>query len=130
MIMAKISHILLKNPLVVPCGTKLLDAVLKMKETGLSSVLVSRKNRLAGMISMDDFMDFMTRKIDWNVPVDEVMHCPELTINSDCWITDAIEMFETQKVSHLAVIENNERVGIMRANDILHTYRFKSKNPL
>ncbi len=56
-----------------------------------------------------------------------MMHSPEITIGSDKWITDALEMFERCSVTHLAVVENGEKVGIIRADDILHTYRFNKE---
>jgi len=39
--------------------------------------------------------------------------------------THGIVMFERYKASYLGVIENGEKIGIMRADDLLHTYRFE-----
>ncbi len=39
--MSKISHILLKNPVVVPTGTKLIEAAKLMKRNKVANVLVS-----------------------------------------------------------------------------------------
>jgi signal-transduction protein with cAMP-binding, CBS, and nucleotidyltransferase domain len=123
--MVKISYMMLKNPLVVPSDTKLLEATIRMRETGTNNILVSRKDKLAGMISIEDVMKYVTERTDWNIPVEKVMHSPELTIGSDRWITDAIEMCEKNNASHVAVVENGEWIGIIRADDILHTYRFE-----
>ncbi len=121
--MSKISHILLKNPVVVPTGTTLSDAARLMKEKKAASVLVSRNNKLAGIISVVDVMVCSVEGRQ-DIAVEEVMHSPEMTIDSDKWLTDALEMFGRYNVSHLAVVEKGERVGIIRAEDILHTYRF------
>ena len=83
--MSKISHILLKNPVVAD-------------------------------------------KANLDIPVDDIMYSPELTIDSDKWLTDAIVMFERCKASQIAVVEHGEKVGIIRADDILHTYRFNAFN--
>lgn len=123
--MVKISYMMLKNPLVVTSDTKLLEAIIRMRETGTNNILVSRKDKLAGMISIEDIMKYVTEKTDWNIPVEKVMHSPEFTISSDRWITDAIEMCEKKNASHIAVVEDGEWVGIIRADDILHTYRFE-----
>jgi len=121
--MSKISHILLKNPVVVPTGTKLIEAVALLKKKKVASLLVSRNNKLAGVVSVVDIAYSMSGgKRD--TTVDEVMHSPEITIDSDKWITDALEMFRSCNVSHVTVVENEEKVGIIRAEDILHTYRF------
>ena len=125
--MSKISHILLKNPVVVPTGTKLIEAAQLMKEKKVASVLVNRNGRLAGIISVEDIMSRVADKADMYVEVNEVMHSPELSIDSDKWLIDAITMFERYKVSHIAVVENGEKVGIIKAEDILHTYRFNSR---
>lgn len=121
--MSKISHILLKNPVVVATGTKLIEIAKLMKKNKVASVLVSRNQKLAGIISVVDIMVWSVegRK---DIAVDEVMHSPELSIDSDKWITDALEIFRRHNVTHLAVVENGEKVGIIRADDILHTYRF------
>jgi len=121
--MSKISHILLKNPVVVPTGTTLIEAARLMKEKKAASVLVSRNNKLAGIISVVDVMVCSVEGRQ-DIAVEEVMHSPEVSIDSDKWLTDALEMFERCKTSHIAVMENGERVGIIRAEDVLHTYRF------
>ena len=126
--MVKISYMMLKNTVVVASETKLLEDTLKMKDYGVTNILVSRNDKLAGIISIEDIMHFLAEKTDWNTPVEKVMHTPELTINSNRWLTDALEICERHGVSHVGVMENGERVGIIRADDILHTYRFGYNN--
>ncbi len=92
--MAKISHVLLKNPVVVPTGTKLNEAAKHMKKTKISSVLVSRNGRLAGIVSVEDIMQSMAEGANLDIAVDEVIHFPELTIDSEKWLSDAITLFE------------------------------------
>ena len=125
--MSKISHILLKDPVVVPTGTKLREAAKLMKKNKIASLLVSKNSRLVGIISVEDIMQSVAEKANLDIPVDEVMHSPELNIDSDKWLMDAIAMFERCKASHIAVIENGERIGIIRVEDILHTYRFNKE---
>ncbi|CAG0971796.1 MAG: D-arabinose 5-phosphate isomerase [Candidatus Methanoperedens nitroreducens] len=125
--MSKISHILLKNPVVVPTGTKLWEAAKLMKIKKVASVLVSKNGRLAGIISVEDIMNTAAERAKLDIPVDDVMHSPKLTIDSDKWILDAIVMFERCKASYLGVIENGEKIGIIRADDLLHTYRFNNE---
>ncbi len=122
--MSKISHVLLPNPVVVPAGTKLIEAAKLMKTNKITSVLVSKNGRLVGIISLEDIMSTAIERAKLDIPVDEVMHSPRLTIDSDKWLFDAIVMFERCKTSYLGVIENGEKIGIIRADDLLHTYRF------
>ena len=124
--MSKISHILLKNPVVVPTGTKLIEIAKLMKKNMVARVLVSRNRRLAGIISVVDIMVWSVEgRLD--IAVEEVMHSPELSIDSDKWISDALEIFRRHNVTHVAVVESGEKVGIIRAEDILHTYRFNNQ---
>ncbi|MBU4222471.1 MAG: CBS domain-containing protein [Euryarchaeota archaeon] len=125
--MSKISHILLPNPVVVQSGTKLNEVAHLMKKNKVSSVLVSRKHKLAGIISVEDIMETVADKANPDIPVDDIMHSPDLTIDSDKWLTDAIVMFERCKTSHIAVVEHGEKVGIIRVDDILHTHRFNKE---
>jgi CBS domain-containing protein len=122
--MSKISHILLPNPVVVPTGATLTEAAQLMKKNRIASVLVNGNGRLAGIVSVEDIMHSVAERANLDIAVDEMMHSPEITIDSDKWLTDAIAMFDRCKVSHIAVVEHGEKVGIIRADDILHTYRF------
>ncbi len=126
--MAKISHILLKNPVVVPTGTKLSEAAQLMKKNKISSVLISRNGILAGIVSVEDIMHSVAEGVNLDIVVDEVMHSPELIIDSEKWLSDAITMFDRRKASHITVVECGEKVGIIRADDILHTYRFNKES--
>lgn len=126
--MSKINHILLKNPVVVATGTTLVEAAKLMKKNRIASVLISKNGRLAGIISVEDIMACVADKANLDILVDEVMHSPEITIDADKWLTDAIAMFERSKASHIAVVERGEKVGIIRADDILHTYRFNAES--
>ncbi len=122
--MSKISHVLLPNPVVVPTGTTLVEAAKLMKKNKVASVLVSKNGRLAGIISVEDVMQCVAEKANLDIPVNEIMHSPELTIDSDKWLMDAIAMSERCKASYITVVERGEKVGVIRAEDILHTYRF------
>lgn len=125
--MSKISHILLKNPVVVSTGTTLIEAAMLMKKNKVASLLVSRNGRLAGIVSVMDIMCCVVDR-ERDISVDDVMHSPEITIDSDRWITDALEMFRRCNATHLTVVEKGEKIGIIRAEDILHTYRFKNED--
>jgi CBS domain-containing protein len=125
--MSKISHILLSNPVVVPTGTQLNEAARLMKTNKITSLLVSKNGRLAGIISMEDIMSAVAESAKLDILVGEVMHSPQLTIDSGRWILDAIVMFERCKASYLGVIENGEKIGIIRVDDILHTYRYNNE---
>ncbi|HIH43938.1 MAG TPA: CBS domain-containing protein [Candidatus Methanoperedenaceae archaeon] len=126
--MSRISHILLSDPVVVPAGTALIAAARLMNKNKVASVLVSRNGRLAGIVSVEDIMQRVAEGTDLDIPVDEVMHSPELMIDSDKWLSDAISIFERSKATHIAVVEHGEKVGIIRAEDILHTYRYGGKH--
>ncbi len=122
--MSKISHILLKNPVVVPAGTKLSEAAHLMKKKKIASALVSKNGRLTGIISVEDIMSRVAAEASTDIAVDEIMHSSELSIDSNKWLSDAMAMFEHCKVSYIAVMENGKKIGIIRADDLLHTYRF------
>ena len=125
--MSKISHILLKNPVIAPTGTKLIEAAQLMKRGKVTSILISKNDKLAGIVSVEDIMQSVAERADMEIAVDELMHSPEITIDSEKWLLDAITMFERCKTSHITVVEHGEKVGIIRADDLLHTYRFNKE---
>ncbi len=126
--MSKISHVLLPNPVVVPTGTTLVEAAQLMKKNRIASVLISKNGRLAGIVSVEDVMQGVAERANLDIAVDKIMHSPELTIGADKWLMDAIVMFERCKATHIAVVERGEKVGIIRAEDMLHTYRFNKES--
>jgi signal-transduction protein with cAMP-binding, CBS, and nucleotidyltransferase domain len=126
--MSKISHILLKDPVVVSTGEKLRNVAKLMNKTKVSSVLVKRNHMLAGIVSVEDIMHHVAKRVDMDIEVDKVMHFPKLTIDSEKWLIDAIILFDCHKASHITVVENGENVAIIRADDILHTYRFNKES--
>lgn len=77
---------------------------------------------MTGIVSMEDIVHSIYGKQD--ITVDDVMHSPDITIDSEKWLIDALEMFIKYNISHIVVVEKGEKVGIIRADDILHTYRF------
>ncbi len=72
--MSKISHILLKNPVVVSSGTKLNEVAQLMKKNKISCVLISRNDRLVGIVSVGDIIHSVAERADMDIAVDEVMH--------------------------------------------------------
>ena len=124
--MSKISHVLLKNPIIVPTGTRLSEAA-QLINNKIASLLVSQKGILAGIVSMEDIVHSIANG-EQDITVDDVMHSPYIAIDSDKWLTDAIEMFMQYNISHITVVEKGDKVGIIRAEDILHTYRFGSEH--
>lgn len=125
--MSKISHILLSNPVVVLTGTTLVEAAQLMKRNKVASLLIAKNGRLAGIISVEDIMQSVADRENFDISVDDIMHSPELSIDSDKWLIDAIVMFEQCKAAYISVVENGERIGIIRCDDILHTYRFNKE---
>jgi CBS domain-containing protein len=126
--MSKISNILLKNPVVVSTGEKLINAAKLMNKTKISSILIRKDGTLAGIVSVEDIMHHVAERVDMDIEVDKVMHFPKLTIDSEKWLLDAIIMFDCYNASHITVVENGENVAIIRADDMLHTYRFNKEN--
>jgi signal-transduction protein with cAMP-binding, CBS, and nucleotidyltransferase domain len=73
-------------------------------------------------------MHQVAKRVDMDIEVDKVMHFPKLTIDSEKWLLDAIILFDCHKASHITVVENGEKIAIIRADDILHTYRFNKES--
>jgi CBS domain-containing protein len=101
-----------------------MEAAQLMKKSKVTSILISKNDKLAGIVSIEDIMKSVAERMDMEIVVEELMQSPEQTIDSEKWLSDAIRMFERCKASHIAVIENGEKVGIIRSDDVLHTYRF------
>ncbi len=96
------------------------EAIDKMYQHGISSLLVENEQGYVGIITKTDWMYLVLRgECDpKSVPVSSLMTEILHTIDVEQTIADACSVFEQKNIRHLPVTQGNEITGILSARDM------------
>lgn len=88
-------------------------------------LVVTRDQRLAGVISDRDLLRFMIREPQWGAAaVSEVMRTDPITVRPDTLLSAAITEMLNRRINCLPVVDGDERVvGILTSTDLLRVFR-------
>lgn len=93
--------------------------VAKMMEQGIGSVLVKKDGKPAGIITDRDYaIKIAVNKMPMDTPVEKVASFPLITIGADETLKSAAAQMSAKKIRKLAVMDNNEVVGIITTTDL------------
>jgi len=123
----KVSQVLTTTAksIVTLSSNKLLqDAIATMYSNNIGSILISENSKVIGIITERDIVKFMSKKIDVETPVTDVMTTPIISVN----INDSIEhIVEIMKVKGIRrVIVNDEEgitIGVIGTRDIIRNIK-------
>ena len=94
--------------------------VAKMMEQGIGSVIVKKDGKPAGIITDRDYaVKIAVNKMSMDTPVDKVATYPLITIDADETLKNAAAKMSSKKIRKLAVVENNNVIGIITSTDIV-----------
>jgi transaldolase len=109
------------NP-VVDTECKILDALLKMTDSGMGAVsVVSKDGKLAGIFTDGDLRRQM-RKLGeriLNASVGECMTPNPIAIEADAFLQKAADIFNANQVDNIIVTENGKPVGMLDIQDLV-----------
>jgi transaldolase len=109
------------NP-VVDTDCKILDALLKMTDSGMGAVsVVSKDGKLAGIFTDGDLRRQM-RKLGeriLNASVGECMTPNPIAIEADAFLQKAADIFNANQVDNIIVTENGKPVGMLDIQDLV-----------
>ena len=120
---------LLKRPAVrVESGTVIREAAQVMSRENVSSVLIIRDGRLAGIVTDRDMTKrVLAEGLDPNEAIDRVMTRDPESLPVEAEVDSALLMMMRRNCRHLPVLDGDEPVGLLTAGDILRT---QSEHPL
>jgi len=115
-----IRDIMTKGVISVPEGTTIRDALKKMGEKNVSSLIVIRgEDRPYGIVTRKDIIDeIVVRDGDINAPVDKITSSPLILATPNLRIKDAAQLIERFGVRRLPVLQKGEIIGIVSTSDI------------
>lgn len=120
--MFKVSDLMVKDVITVDPDETVFEAANKMKETGVSSLVVSRNKKVLGIITRSDFIDRVVAeaKDPKSTKVSEIMTKDVQVISPDSGIMDALKIMKEKRFSQLPVVSKDELVGIIAISDTLN----------
>jgi len=127
----KVSKLMSENIVTVEMEDRLSKVKDIFNKTNFHHLLVVDSGRLIGVISDRDLLKSLSPKIDsiaattmdlacLNKKVHQIMTRKPISINSDASVKDAIDVFNTNKISCIPIISNEGNpVGILSWRDIM-----------
>lgn len=102
------------------------QAVKLMVEQRYSCIIIKQNNFPVGIITERDLvkvLDQDSQKIDLSLPVSEFMSAPISTLNQNHSLFDAMVISRAEKIRHLPVIDDDERlVGLVTHTDLANAH--------
>ncbi len=110
-----------RDPVTVPVGTALADAIRTMQESGGEPILITDGDRLAGVLTERDvLMKVLGGGTDLGGPVDAVMTPHPQALTTEATVREALEMMDRGGYRTIPLVDGNGSLeGLLRQQDIL-----------
>jgi signal-transduction protein with cAMP-binding, CBS, and nucleotidyltransferase domain len=102
------------------------DAVKRMVEANVGSLLVTEGGEITGIVTERDYLRRVTLegRTDKETAVREIMSSPLIVVTRQTTIDECMAVMTDRRLRHLPVADGGEVVGIVSIGDIV---KFKSK---
>lgn len=133
MMRTKVSKLINREPVVIDLSTSVHQAVLKMTDEGVSSVLVTSSDAdgassLVGIITDKDLrIRFIAPGLPLDTAVTEIMSTDLITVDADDYVFGAMLVMLRHNVHHLPLMRSGQAVGVIALSDLI---RYESQNSL
>lgn len=97
------------------------DAVAKMEEHNVGSILIMDEETLVGIFSERDYIRriVLNHEVDPESPVREVMSTKLVVVEPNYTIEDCMSIMTTQRIRHLPVMDDGDLAGIVSIGDLV-----------
>ncbi|MCP4411554.1 MAG: cyclic nucleotide-binding/CBS domain-containing protein [Gammaproteobacteria bacterium] len=124
----KVSSLLHDKPLMIDHKVSVADCAEKMKDTGHTSVLITHKNEVRGIVTDRVFCTkIVAGNMSHDNPVGLIMSEKLITIDEQATASEALLIMGRQNIRHLPVISQGNVLGVLTATDLIHR---QSNNPI
>ena len=111
-----------KPPLIVTIdkGRTVKDAIKTMSEHNVSGIFVlDENNKLVSIFTERDIVRCMSKNIDFNEVIENVMRRDIITFDASTKISSAIATASREKIRHLPVVEDEKIDGMITFRDLI-----------
>ncbi len=111
----------------VPPKTSLTDIAKLMRKNRIGSVIITKKKRVAGILTESDFIRLVARGCDMkNALAEDYMVRNVVTCDSSITVIDALMIMRQERIRHLPVVKNKKLVGVISIRDLIAATQFSS----
>lgn len=123
----EISELIKRSPVTLDCSASIQQAAVLMSEYNVSSILLTEKGRLKGVLTDRDLRRrCVAQALDVSTNVTEIMSSDPITMRSDDLVLHALMTMTKNNINHLPVVDDGKIVGMLTATDLT---RHSSANP-
>lgn len=108
-----------RNVLDIDADAPILDAVKKMVESNVGSLLVRDAGEIMGIVSERDYLRHAAAGGAGDVPVREITSTPLVVATTETPIDECMAIMTDRRFRHLPVVEDGEVVGIVSIGDLV-----------
>jgi len=124
--MSRVADILAnKGPdvLTVPKTTTVYDAIAKMVEVNVGSVIITEDDAVCGIFTERDYLRriVLEGRTSRDTQVMEVMTARLVVVDPTSEVTDCMSLMTSQRIRHLPVMDGPRLVGILSIGDVVRT---------
>ncbi|MXY32840.1 MAG: CBS domain-containing protein [Boseongicola sp. SB0676_bin_33] len=116
----QVSSLMLRNPVTCAAETSVTEVARTMRDRGISSVLVTQNDGLAGIVTVHDLANkVLAEGLGGDRPASDVMTPGPRTIGPDATGLDALIEMAAHRISHLPVTDRRGRlIGMIGKTDL------------
>ncbi len=123
-----------KDPIVwtISPDNSVLDAIKLMSEKEIGALLVTRSNRLVGIVSERDYARkvILKGKESHNTPISEIMTENVISVRPNESIDHCMALMNKHKIRHLPVIEKGRITGVLSIGDLIKSIIAEQSNTI
>jgi CBS domain-containing protein len=110
----------------IEADASVFEAVRKMVDANVGSLLVTEGGEIAGIFTERDYLRRVTLegRTDKEIAVREIMSSPLVVASPETTIDECMAMMTDRRIRHIPVVEGGQVVGIVSIGDLV---KFKSK---
>jgi CBS domain-containing protein len=110
----------------IDAEASVLEAVKRMVEANIGSLLVTKDGETAGIVTERDYLRRVAHEgpTDAEVTVEEIMSSPLIVVTPETSIDECMALMTDRRIRHVPVVEGSEVVGMVSIGDLV---KFKSK---
>jgi CBS domain-containing protein len=107
--------------LTVDADDSVLDAVKKMVDANVGSLLVVVDGRIQGIVTERDYLRRVTLegRTDADTPVREIMTSPLIVVAPDTSVDECMALMTDRRIRHLPVVEDGRIVAVVSIGDVV-----------
>jgi signal-transduction protein with cAMP-binding, CBS, and nucleotidyltransferase domain len=107
--------------LTIDADDSVLDAVKKMVDANVGSLLVNVDGRVQGIVTERDYLRRVTLegRTDADTPVREIMTSPLIVIGPDTSVDECMALMTDRRIRHLPVVEDGRIVAVVSIGDVV-----------